>query len=188
MRHWYLIYHTQFPSISVLTHWGQVTHICVSNLISAGILSIGTLGTNFSEFLIEILKFSFKNMRLKVLSGKWQPFCLSPNVLSFYAISVIFLCSCQCLYPAWVVKYASTFYHLSYWYCWWFLLSMVVYDSMYIFVNQLTITGLFWWFFLLFMIVNDSVYIFIISQHIQWDDIRYYATLFLGNSLCPLKL
>ena len=83
-----------------LTHWGRVTHICVSNLTiigsdnglspgrrqaiiwtNAGILSIGTLGTNFSEILIEILRFSFKNMRLKVPSGKWRPFCLGPNVL-----------------------------------------------------------------------------------------------------------
>ena len=86
--------------VGSLTHWGWVTHICVSNLTiigpdnglspgrrqaiiwtNAGILSIGTLGTNFSEILIEILTFSFKNMLLKVSSGKWQPFCLSPNVL-----------------------------------------------------------------------------------------------------------
>ena len=57
----------------LLTHWGGVTHICVSKLITivsdnglspgrrqaiiwtnAGILSIGPLGTNFSEILIEI--------------------------------------------------------------------------------------------------------------------------------------
>ena len=57
-----------------LTHWGRVTHICVSKLTTigsdnglspgrrqaiiwtnAGILLIGPLGTNFSEILIEIL-------------------------------------------------------------------------------------------------------------------------------------
>ena len=47
-------------------------------LTNAGILSIGTLGTNFSKILIEILTFSFKNMHLKVSSGKWQLFCLGP--------------------------------------------------------------------------------------------------------------
>ena len=84
----------------MLTHWGRVTHICVSDLTiigsdnglspgrrqaiirtSAGILLIRPLRTNFSEILIEILIFSFKKMRLKVLSAKWQPFCLGFNVL-----------------------------------------------------------------------------------------------------------
>ena len=46
---------------------------------NAGILSSGILGTNVSEILSEIHKFSFKKMHLK--SGKWRPFCLSLNVL-----------------------------------------------------------------------------------------------------------
>ena len=85
---------------SNLTHWGQVTHICVSNLTiigpdnglspgrrqaiirtNAGILLIGPLGTNFSENLIEILTFSLMKMRLIVSSAKWRPFCLGLNVL-----------------------------------------------------------------------------------------------------------
>ena len=64
-----------------LTHWGRVTHICVSDLTSigsdnclspgrrqaiiktnAGILLIRPLRTNFSEFLVEILIFSFKKI------------------------------------------------------------------------------------------------------------------------------
>ena len=84
----------------MLTHWGRVTHICVSELTiigsdnglsperrqaiiwtSAGILLIGPLGTNFSEISIKILIFSFKKMHLKVSSGKWRPFCLGLNVL-----------------------------------------------------------------------------------------------------------
>ena len=84
-----------------LTHWGRVTHICVSKLTiigsdnglspdrrqaiiwtNAGILLIGPLGTNFSEILIEILTFSFKKMRLKVSSAKRRPFCLGLNVLT----------------------------------------------------------------------------------------------------------
>ena len=82
-----------------LTHWGRVTHICVSKLtnigsnnglspgrrqaiiwINAGILLIGHLGTNFSEILIEIHTFAFK-MQMKISSGKWRPFCLGLNVL-----------------------------------------------------------------------------------------------------------
>ena len=83
-----------------LTHWGRVTHICVSNLIiigsdnglspgwhqaiiltNAGIFLIGPLGTNFSEILIEILTLSFEKWHLKVLPAKWRPFCLGLNVL-----------------------------------------------------------------------------------------------------------
>ena len=48
---------------------------------------IGSLGTNFSEILIEILKFSFKKMHLKISSAKWWPFCLGLNVLmGFYPV------------------------------------------------------------------------------------------------------
>ena len=84
----------------ILTHWGQVTHICVSDLTiigsdnglspgwrqaiirtNTGILLIRPLGTNFSEFLVEILIFSFKKMRLKVPSAKRLPFCLGLNEL-----------------------------------------------------------------------------------------------------------
>ena len=76
-----------------------MTHICVSKLTiigsdnglshgrlqaiiwtNAGLLLIGPLGTNLSEILIEILKFSFKNMRLKVSSAKRRPFGPDLNV------------------------------------------------------------------------------------------------------------
>ena len=85
----------------LLTHWGRATHICVSKVTviasdnglspgrrqaiiwnNAGILSIGLLGTSFSEILIKIHKFSFKKMRLKVSSAKWRPCCLGLNVLT----------------------------------------------------------------------------------------------------------
>ena len=84
-----------------LTHWGRVTHICVSkqtiirsdNDLSSGrrqaiiwtnawILIIGTLGTNFSEILIEIRIFSFKKMGLKVSPAKMRPFCFGLNELT----------------------------------------------------------------------------------------------------------
>ena len=83
-----------------LTHWGRLTHICVSKLTIIGsdnglsperrqaiiwtnawILLIGPVGTNFSEILIEILTFSFTKMSVKVSSAKWRPFCLGLNVL-----------------------------------------------------------------------------------------------------------
>ena len=96
----------EFQNLSTLciflTHWGRVMHLCVSKLTiigwdnglspdrrqaiiwtNVGLLLIGPLGTNFSEILIEILTFSFKEMRLKVSSAKRQPFCLSLNVLRF---------------------------------------------------------------------------------------------------------
>ena len=83
-----------------LTHWGRVTHICVSKLTiigsdnglwpdrrqaiiwtNAGLLLIGPLRINVSEILIKILTFSFKKMRLKVSSANRRPFCLGLNVL-----------------------------------------------------------------------------------------------------------
>ena len=78
-----------------------MTHICVSKLAiigsgnglspgrrqaiiwtNAGILLIGPLGTNFSEFLIIIHTFSFNKMHLKMSFAKWHPFCLCLNVLT----------------------------------------------------------------------------------------------------------
>ena len=87
--------------LCILSHWGRVTHICVSKLTiigsdnglspdrrqviiwtNTGLLLIGPLGTNFSEIVIKILTFSFKKMRLKVSSAKRRPFCLGLYVLS----------------------------------------------------------------------------------------------------------
>ena len=80
-----------------LTHWGRMTHICVTYLaiiasdndlspsrrqaiiwISAGILLIGPLGTNCT--------FLFKNMHLKMSSGKWRPSCLGLNVSMMWCL------------------------------------------------------------------------------------------------------
>ena len=93
-----------------LTHWDRVTHICVSKRTiigsdnglspgrrqaitwtNAGILLIRTWGTNFSEILIEIIRFSFKKMRLKVSSAKRWPFCLGLNVLNHKAAHKFFI-------------------------------------------------------------------------------------------------
>ena len=48
----------------------------------AGILLIGPSTMNFSEIIIKIHNFQFKKLQLKMLSGNWQPFCLSLSVLS----------------------------------------------------------------------------------------------------------
>ena len=83
-----------------LTHWGWMTHICISNLTiigsdngllpgrrqaiiwtNDGILLIGPLGTNFNKILIKIYISSSKKMPLKMSSGKWRSFCLGLNVL-----------------------------------------------------------------------------------------------------------
>ena len=89
-----------------LTHWGRVTHISVVELTiigtknglsprrrqaiiwtNASILLIGPLGTKFSDILIEILRVSFKKIRLKGSSAKWRPYCLGLNVLIKTAIA-----------------------------------------------------------------------------------------------------
>ena len=80
----------------ILTHWGRVTHICVSKLTITGsdnglspgrrqasiwtndeILLIGPLGTNFSEIWIEIYTFSFRNMHLKMAAILSRPQCVN---------------------------------------------------------------------------------------------------------------
>ena len=94
---WYMIWWDIFYG---LTHWGRVMHICVGKLTiigsdnglspqrrqtiiwtNAGMLLIGTLGTNFSEILIEIQTFSLKKICLKTSSAKWRPSCLGLNEL-----------------------------------------------------------------------------------------------------------
>ena len=83
------------------THWGRVTHICVSKLTiigsdnvlspegqqaiiwtNAGILLIWPLGTNLSEISIEIQTFLLKKIRLKMFSAKCCLFRLGLNVLT----------------------------------------------------------------------------------------------------------
>ena len=61
---------------------------------NAGILSVGSLGINFGEVLLEIQTFSFMKMHLKMSSAKWRPFCLCLNVLKCQLYSV-FTALCQ---------------------------------------------------------------------------------------------
>ena len=84
----HIFYHRSYYINIILTHWGRVTHICVGNLTiiesdnglspdrrqaiiwtNAGILLIGPLGTNFSEILIGIHKFSFTKMKCRLRNG-----------------------------------------------------------------------------------------------------------------------
>ena len=85
---------------SLLTHWGRMRYICISDLTiigsdnglspgrcqaiiwtNEGILIGSSLGINFSEILIEILIFSFEKMHLKMSSTKWCLFRLGLSVL-----------------------------------------------------------------------------------------------------------
>ena len=93
--------HLQQWHFKVLTHWGQVMHICIRKLTiidpenglspgrrqaiiwtNGGILSTGTLGKNLSKILMEIQIFSLKNIHLKMSSVKCFPFRFSLHVLS----------------------------------------------------------------------------------------------------------
>ena len=88
------------------THWGRVTHICVSKLTiigsdngllprrrqatiwtNAGVLLIEPFGTKFSEISIEVVRVSFKKMPLKGSSVKWRPFCLGLNELNVKSLA-----------------------------------------------------------------------------------------------------
>ena len=67
-------------------------------------MSIGTLGTKFSEFLIKIQNILFMKMHLKILFAKWWPFCpggwvnkksgngLVPNLLQSLSSSLMHIC------------------------------------------------------------------------------------------------
>ena len=49
---------------------------------NAGLLLNGPLEMNFTEIFIEIWQFSVKNIKMKMLSARCQPFCLCLNVLT----------------------------------------------------------------------------------------------------------
>ena len=120
--HIYITWH-QWVNRHSLTHWGRLTHICVSKLTiigsdngllperhqaiiwtNAGILLNGPLGTNFSEILIEILTFSFTKMHLKMsemASILSRPQCvkgLSKRWEATQAKYVLNQCPGQCLH------------------------------------------------------------------------------------------
>ena len=94
-------HNTYSKTVAFLTQWGRVTLRCVGKLViicsdngfspirhqaitwtNADLLSIGLLGTYFSEIWIWILSFSFKKMQLKMSSANCRRFCLGLNVLT----------------------------------------------------------------------------------------------------------
>ena len=122
-----------------LTHWGRVTHKCVSKLTiigsdnglspgrrqaiiwtNAGILLIGPLVTNFSEILIEIYTFLFKKINLKVSSGKWRLSCLSLNVLNKMLVNhvsyIFYLIEWLKIHGNWECHWVSD--GRRWWMCW----------------------------------------------------------------------
>ena len=103
-----------------LTHWGRLTHICVSKLTiigsdnglspgrreaiirtNAGIALMRPLRTNFNDILIAICRFSFKEIHFKMWSGKWRPFCLRFNGLIHFTDSTVFIKAIICRSYCW---------------------------------------------------------------------------------------
>ena len=103
-------------SQTLLTRWGQVTHICVGKLTiigsdnglspvlcqainwtNAGKLLIEPLVTNFSDSLIKIQNFSFIKMPLKTLSAKWRTFCPGGDELTRWGWAMHIHASVNCI-------------------------------------------------------------------------------------------
>ena len=112
----------------LLTHWGRVTHICVSILTiissdsglsperhqsiiwtDAGMLLIATLGTNFSEIISEIHTFSFTKMHLKTSSAKLRPFPWNTLKYTFFLWNTLKIHSMAC-------EIGSTIWKFVVWY------------------------------------------------------------------------
>ena len=96
-------WHQFWWGFNVLTHWGRVTHICISERViigsdnglspirrqaiiytNADLLSIEALETKFNEIRIEIQNLSFMKIHLNMSSAKRRPFCLGLNVLTHW--------------------------------------------------------------------------------------------------------
>ena len=94
--------------VVVLTHWGRVTHIYVGKLTiigsdnglspgrrqaiiwtNAGILLIGTLGTNSSEIFSEIHRVSFKKMHIENLVCKMAAILCQPQCVNWVLFSPV---------------------------------------------------------------------------------------------------
>ena len=112
-----------------------MTHICVVKLTTigsdnglspgrrqviiwtnAGILLIGPLGTNFTEFLIGIQTFSFKKMHLKMSSAKCRPFSLGLNVLTHLSQSQMAIILLTSLSNGFYSMTSFVFWFKSHWY------------------------------------------------------------------------
>ena len=56
------------------------------------LLTIGSLGTNFSKIRTKIRSFSFMKMHLIRSSAKWRPFCPGGDELTFSLKDVTYQC------------------------------------------------------------------------------------------------
>ena len=76
---------------------------------NADLLSIWSLGTNFNEIQINILKLSFVGMHLKMLSVKWWPFCPGEdefnNAFENHVSNVLVIFPGHSVYWPWVHQY-----------------------------------------------------------------------------------
>ena len=118
-----------------LTHWGRVTHICVSKLniigsdnglsprrrqaiiwTNARILFMRTLGTNFSEILFRNQKFSFKKNALQNVVCEMTSICLGLDELngpdSALDLATVLAAYVELLIAtsAWALRSQSTYY------------------------------------------------------------------------------
>ena len=101
--------HTHIVNFSyILTHWGRVMHICISELniigsdnglaltrhfwTNAGILLIWPLGTDFSEMLIKIHIFFIQANAWEIVICEVRAICLSLDVLKELMNSSFALC------------------------------------------------------------------------------------------------
>ena len=138
-----------------LTHWGRVTHICVSNFTikgsdnglspgrcqaiiwtNAGTLLIRTLGTDSNEILSEIHAFLFKKMRMKMASAKWRPFRLRINVLEVHIITQQNISNFAALTCCVLATPYDTLEFGHHWFSWWSVVYSVL--SQYISAAMLT--------------------------------------------------
>ena len=76
---------------------------------NAGLLSIIPVGTNFSEIVIEIQKFSFTKMHLKIKSVKWQPFYPREGELT----TAEYICAMECLLSFSLTSYSHELCNLN---------------------------------------------------------------------------
>ena len=134
-----------------LTHWGRVTHICVSTLTIIGsdnvllpgrsqaiiwtnavTLLIRTLGTNFCEILGKIHSFSFKKMHLKMSSAKGRIFSLGLNELTVTVSSMYWVpsyCPFNDLQHLHSIVLCSGIHHSSFWLNHGIMLSRTITDQ-----------------------------------------------------------
>ena len=118
--HWFEIW------LSSLTHWGQVKHICVSELIiigsdnglspvrhqaiiwtNEGILLVKALGTKFSEILKRNSYIFIQENAYKMLSVQWRYFCPGLNVLKKIQLMLSAKWQPFCLCPSGLASWCS---------------------------------------------------------------------------------